>query len=110
MDTEILYLGRDNTIDLLLKADGTAQSLASVTKITATFGSKLLTSTSAASGVIQWSGSSFATGEIRIAAGAESIESDRTYDVPIVVYDAANTNGIDWGVVPVEVKADREGS
>ena len=109
MQTEVLFLGRNNTIDLLLKADGVAQDLSSVTKITATIGSDLLTSTNATAGVIRWSGDGFDTGEIRIVSGAESLAAGK-YDVPIVVYDAANTSGIDWGIVPIEVKADREAS
>ena len=43
--SEIVYLTHDNTIDLLLKADGVVQDLSSVTKITATFGATTITST-----------------------------------------------------------------
>ena len=73
MQTEIIYLARNNTIDLTLKADGVAQDLSSVTKITATIGSDLLESEDATGGVIRWSGDGYSTGEIRIVAGAESL-------------------------------------
>jgi hypothetical protein len=106
--TEIVYLGRDNTIDLLLKADDVAVDLSSVTKITASFGSVLVSSTDSAAGAIKWSGAGFDTGEIRIDVGAETIPVKTKYSVPIVVYDAVNTNGVHWGEVPVQVKANQE--
>ena len=109
MATEIVYLGHDNTVDLLLKADGTAQDLSSVTKITATFGDTLIESTNAANGPITWAQSGYETGEIRLALGDQSI-STGSYNVPIVVYDAVNTDGIVWGTVTVIVKAEVEGS
>ena len=109
MATEIVYLGHDNTIDLLLKADGTAQDLSSVTKITATFGDTLIESTDAATGPITWAQSGYDTGEIRLALGDQSITADR-YMVPIVVYDATNTDGIVWGYVAIEVKEEVEAS
>ena len=109
MATEIVYLGHDNTIDLLLKADGTAQDLSGVTKITATFGDTLIESTNAANGPITWAQSGYETGEIRLALGDQEI-SPGGYNVPIVVYDAVNTDGIVWGTVTVIVKAEVEGS
>lgn len=108
MNTEVVYLGRDNTIDLLLKADDVAQDLSAVTKITATFGSVLITSEDSAAGSIKWSGADFDTGEIRIDVGAESITAKKKYSVPIIVYDAVNTNGVYWGDVPIQVKANQE--
>jgi len=109
MGTEIVYLGHDNTIDLLLKQDGTAQDLSGVTKITATFGDTLIESTDAANGPITWAQSGYDTGEIRLALGAQSIDEGR-YMVPIVVYDSGNPNGIVWDYVSVEVKAEVEAS
>ena len=114
MDTEIVYLGHDNTIDLQLKASSSAASLASVSNITATFDdggvkTKIDGSSSAASGAITWSGSSYATGEVRLDLGAETIEPGR-YDVPIVVYDATYTNGLVWDIIPVRVRGEVEGT
>jgi len=105
MATEIVYLGHDNTIDLLLKADDTAQDLSGVTKITATFGDTLIESTDDANGAITWNQAGYDTGEIRLALGDQSITADR-YMVPIVVYDATNTDGIVWGYIAIEVKAE----
>lgn len=82
MTAEIIYLGHDNTIDLQLKADGAAQDLSAVTKITATFGTLRISSTNKAAGVITWGpGAGYDTGEIRMALGGESIPAGG-YDVP----------------------------
>ena len=105
MDTEIVYLGHDNTIDLLLKASSSAASLAGVTKITATFDETLVSGSSAST----WAGSGYATGEVRLTLGAQSIDAGR-YDVPIIIYDAGNTAGIVWDIVPMRVRAEVEAS
>jgi hypothetical protein len=103
MTTEIVWLGHDNTIDLLLKANGIAQDLSAVTKITATFGTVTITSTDKAAGVITWDQAGYDTGEIRMDLGGEAINA-RGYIIHIVVYDPSNTNGIVWGTVQAVVK------
>lgn len=107
MNPEIVYLGHDNTIDLILKADGTAQDTSAFTKITATFGDTLISSTDHAAGLILWNNSGYATGEIRIDIGTESVAA-KIYHVPIIVYDATYTTGLVWGYVDIEVKAEVE--
>lgn len=109
MNTEIVYKGHDNTIDLVLKSDGTAQDLSGVTKITATFGDILVTSTDKAAGLITWDQAGYDTGEIRIAIGGESITASR-YNVPIIIYDAVNTDGIVWGYVIIRIIDEVEAS
>ena len=107
MTTEIVWLGHDNTIDLLLKADDVAQDLSAVTKITASFGSTLVTSTDKAAGLITWDQAGYDIGEIRMDIGGETI-TPGGYDVPIIVYDTSNTDGVVWGEVSTLVKADVE--
>ena len=115
MKKETVFLGHDNSIDLLLKADGVAQDLSSVTKITASFGSVLISSEDSTGGAIRWSGTGYETGEIRLLLGDQAIPAGK-YKVPIIVYDPANANGIHWSVdsaeldygVPIVVKADSE--
>ena len=101
--SEIVFLAHNNTIDLLLKAGGTAQNLSSVTKITATFGTTTITSTDHAAGVIKWDNAGYDTGEIRLDLGGETIAAG-SYYTAIVVYDAINTDGIVWGYVMIDVK------
>ena len=106
---ENLYLARDNTIDLILKADGEAIDTSGITSITLSFSDELVTSSDGATGAIMWNQSGYATGEIRIDAGAESI-TPGTYDAVLIVYDATNTNGIRFGTVSITVAADDEAS
>lgn len=112
MATEILYLERDNTIDLILKADGVAQDLSGITSIKAVIGTVTITSTDKATGEIKWDQPGYDTGEIRLDCGANSgliTQGAGVWDVPIIVFDAGNPNGISWGDVRIEVVA-KEGS
>lgn len=115
MDTEIVFLGRDNTIDLKLKADGAAVDLSGVTAITASFGTRKISSTSSTSGPITWEGADYEDGEIRLHIGDQEIPVGE-YEVIIVVYDLTYDDGIHWTVdattlgVPVIVLDDMEGS
>lgn len=102
---EIVYLTHNNTIDLLLKADGIAQNLSAVTKITATFGSTTISSTNKTTGAIKWDNAGYDTGEILLDLGGQDIVAG-VYYVPIVVYDAVNTLGVVWGYISVQVKPD----
>ena len=108
MDTEVVYLGHDNTIDLQLKASSSAYSLSGATKINITIGTKKIENSSASSGAITWAGSSYSTGEIRLTLGSQSI-STGIYNAPVIVYDATHTSGIVWDYIPLKVKADPEG-
>lgn len=106
MATEKLYLGRDNTVDLVLKADGVAVDLAAVTEIKATFDQVEIISTDPATGLIKWNQGGYDTGEIRLECAADSTlvaQGGGTWDVPIVVIDPSNALGIDWGTIRVEV-------
>ena len=109
MAVEHIYLSHGNTIDLILKADEVAQDLSSVTKITATFDDTTIESTKNETGSIKWAVSGYDIGEIRLDMGAQSIDAG-SYEVPIVVYDPSNTDGIVWGTVNITVNAEVEAS
>lgn len=99
---EHVYPGRDNTIDLVLKADGEATNLDSVTKITALIGDTLIESEDHEAGPIMWGNAGYETGEIRLDLGDQGIAAGR-YAASITVYDVENTNGIFWGYVTIVV-------
>ena len=112
---EYVYLGRDNTIDLLLMkkhpVDDTAWvpvDLSVAIKITASFGDDLVSSVDPATGVITWDQPGYDVGEIRLALGEEALTAG-TYQVPIIVYDVSNDDGIQWKKVDMKVVADEEG-
>lgn len=107
--TEIVYLGHDNSIDLLLKADGTAQDLSAVTAATITIGEVTVTSDNGDTDPIRWAKSGYATGEIRLYLGSENlVAAIEPYTAYLVIYDADNPNGIVWGYVLIRVAADVE--
>lgn len=91
MLTEITYAGHDNSIDLLLKQDGSAVSLAAATKITLELGTVIVSSTADSSA---FDVSSTVTGKLVIKLGDHStLSSGRAV---ITIYDASNTAGIVW--------------
>jgi len=120
MDNEILYLSHDNTIDLILKkedANGdqtalTNDEMDAITQITATFGTTKISTLAANkdTGPIRWRQTGYDPGEIRLVLGGETITADLYPKVPIIVYDADNTDGVVWALIPISVKAEVEGT
>ena len=105
MATEKLYLERDNTVDLILKADGVAVDLAAVTSIKATFNNVEIVSTSK-TGLIKWDQGGWDTGEIRLDCANDSTlvaQGAGTWDVAVVTIDPSNALGLDWGSIRIEV-------
>lgn len=101
---EKVYLGNDNTLDLILKEDGVAVSLASVTKMTLTFGSTIIDSSVVGAGsgnVFDWTEGS---GVLKLKLGAQSISTRMYSAVKLTVFDAGNTNGIVWGTLRIKVE------
>lgn len=107
MKLETVYLGHDNSIDVLLKADGVAQDLSGVTKMTLTFGTKKVESTNQTNDPILWNKGGYQTGEVRFFLGGVSI-TPKTYHAPLIVYDVDNDDGIVWGYFDVVVVAEVE--
>lgn len=104
---EIIYLERGNSIDLVLYANSSVQSLASVTEIRLAVGSAIVTSTDAAAGFIRWDQAGYDTGEIRIVAGSATQLSTGQFTAALVVFDPSNTAGVVWDdKIPLRVKAD----
>lgn len=103
---EIVYNGRDNSIDLILKATNDAGQVVAVS--TAGFtridfvvdGSVVISEINGSSGKIVWDQSvTGVLGKVIVRLG-QLTGADRlrvgTYDFDLIVYDAANTNGIVW--------------
>lgn len=108
MTTEIVYLGHDNSIDLILKADGTAVDLSSVTQMTVTLGGTTITSAGGDTDPIRWAKSGYDTGEVRLYLGGQTIPAG-SYRAVLVVYDSVNLNGIVWGErIPIAVEEEVE--
>jgi len=91
---EYVYNDRNNTIDLLLKADGVAVDLSSVTRmIIKDIGGDWEVDENDSSGVFDRD--TGVTGKVIIALGDQDITAGK-YWVRLIVYDNVNTDGIVW--------------
>ena len=102
IDKEIIYKARNNSINLLLKASGTTQDLSGVTHMAVTFGSGVTISSSASPTL--FSGVTSSTGQVILKFGSVASLTTGYYDSELIVYDASNTSGVMWGVIPITVK------
>jgi len=105
MTIEIGYLGRENTIDLLLQSNGSAVDLSGTTSISLRLGASLITSTNTTAS-ISWNGVGYATGEVRLHLGNLSTLTAGIYDGNLSAADASTPNGVVWSNIGIEVKSD----
>jgi len=98
---EIIYIGRNNRFDVILKEDGTAVDLSGVTHINVVFNSGTSVSSVARSTWFDWT--SGASGEVRFSFGGTTV-TPGYYDAEVLVYDVVNTSGINWGTIPILIK------
>lgn len=97
---EIVYLGKDNDFRLILTSDGTAVSLAAVTKIIlADAGGVYDLDSESNPTFFDWT--TGATGEIIFRLGAATNPAAK-YTYSLYVLDPTNTNGIYWGDIKVK--------
>ena len=101
MDREIIYLGRDNSIDVVLYQDGSPKNLTGVTDVKVYISG---TTISSAASPTLFSGTTSTTGVISMKFGNAAGLSAAFYDAKMIVYHADYTNGILWGMIPVVVK------
>ncbi len=103
MIVETVYLGRDNTIDLLLKDEKGPVDLADVTKVDLVLSDTVTVSDSVPTDYpIQWSGTG-ATGKIIMQLGGEDIPAG-SYRARLIIYDPSNPDGIVWDELGIVVK------
>jgi hypothetical protein len=91
---EKVYLGHDNSVDLLLKAGGSAVDLSSVTRMVLELSDGTSFDSDTDAGVFDWDTGT--TGKLIISLGGETIDAG-TYHATLIVYDPTNPNGIVWG-------------
>lgn len=109
MITEKVYLGRDNTIDLLLKADGAAVDLESVSRMVLVVGSVTVDS-AVYPAAFDWDTGT--TGKVILALGQlmdgeeppANILSAGAYTATLTVYDPTNDDGLVWAKLKIVVE------
>jgi len=95
--TEFVYNDRDNTNDLLLLADGSAQDLSAVTRMQIADKNGTFVIDSASSpDAFDWDTGT--TGKLVLTLGHEDV-ADGAYACRLIVYDPTNDDGIVWGDV-----------
>lgn len=109
LNIQTVFLGHNNTIDLLVKNNGTVIATSSFTQMTLTFNGVTLTSSNTTAS-ITWNGSGYSTGEVRLHLGGQSTLSTGFYEVPLVTYSASDTIGTVYGNIPIHVKEEVESS
>jgi hypothetical protein len=97
---EIVYLGRDNTIDLQLLVDGQPADLLNTTRMTLEIGDTLVDSDLSPS-AFDWQQGN---GKLVLKLGGENL-TPGTYMATLTVYNETAPNGIVWGSFPVQVRA-----
>lgn len=93
---EIVYLNRDNTIDLQLKNDGNVANLSGTTKMELIVNGTTISSVTSPD-AFDWSAGN---GKLVLALGAENLSAG-SYIAKLIVYDADNTDGIVWGYLRI---------
>ena len=94
-EVDTIYLGSDNTNHLLLKSDGIAQDLSSVTRIDIEFDDGLkVSNTTSDAFPIKWRGTG-QTGKVILQLGDENITAgERT--ASLTTFDPIANDGIVW--------------
>ena len=102
MITIKIYKDRDNIASIQLDADGEAQDISSLTRVTMTLGD-LLVDSSLHSGVFDWT-TYGSDGQLDIAAGHVSKLQTGQFTSQVTVYDATYPNGLVWDEMIVNVE------
>lgn len=112
MSRELIYLGKGNTIDWQLQADGAAVDLASVTRITAEVAGTTIDSAetggNAQGNPFYWTSGTPASGVanlyLMLGAALETAEATpENYNLRLTVYDPDHPTGLVWCQEPVQI-------
>jgi len=97
---EVVYNGHDNTIDLLLKADGEPVDLSSVTRMTLKAGDVMVDSDTSPE-AFDWDTGT--TGKVILSLGDQGL-AEGASRARLTVYDPYNPDGVVWGEFRLLVK------
>ncbi len=103
MNENIIYLGKNNFIEIILQEDGVSISLTGVTKIELKIGEIIISSTNEDDDPILWKRDGYEKGEIHFILGKQKIEAG-LYDAFLIIYDPIYVDGFFWGRIPIIFK------
>lgn len=103
MTIETVYVGNDNSIDIILKEDGVAVDLSGTSRVTLELDSVY------DSAVVGWGDNepfdvTEGSGKLIMRLGGLGIAAGNYPEAELVVYDPGNLNGIVWGKLKVIVE------
>ena len=94
-EIDVIYKGSDNTNEILLKKDGVAQDLSSVTRIGLHFSDGTdVTNSTGAQYPIKWTGTGQTGLVVCQLGGVDLTEGDLT--AKLITYDPTNDDGVVW--------------
>ncbi len=99
--SEYVHKGNDNTNDFILKADGASVDLSGVSKMVLDFGGGISVNSDDDSVVFDWSGGF--GGLVLAMGGISELVAGKQYQPSLTVFDALNTNGVNWGKIDVVI-------
>ena len=104
MVREVIYKDRDNSIDLQLSSDSGVADFSGVTKV------ELIDTTGGLTTISSVDNSEYfdiTTGDgiLKLSLGkVANLVEGKTHKFDVVLYDAANINGVNWGYFKTTVK------
>ena len=101
MITEIVYLDRDNVNSLVLRANGSAQDISNLSRVTLKIGEVVLDSR-IHSNVFDWS-TSGTSGQLDMTLGHQDLRVG-TFRSTLTVYDNSYPRGLVWGDLMIQVR------
>jgi hypothetical protein len=102
MIIESVFNGRDNTVDLLLTADGAAVNLAAVTRMQLSVGEAMLDSSTHPQ-YFNWTPDPPEAGKLILKLGAAGLSAGEGQTATLFVFDPSNPSGIRWGQLKLNV-------
>lgn len=106
-DTYTVYIGDDNSFQIVLKEDGVAVALDSITSAKLQVGLVSVASTNLDTDPIRWAKAGYATGEMRFFLGAVAnlVARAAPYSCRLQTVDPTNPLEVTWGDVKILVRA-----
>ena len=102
--SEIVYIARNNKIDLLFLANDVISDFTSITKIDLiAIDDSITISSSSSPTAFDWV-SNGKNGIVTLTLGNENVP-EGTYNFEVIVYDPSNINGIVWDSIKLIFKA-----
>ena len=104
MIREVIYKDRDNSIDLQLSSDSGVADFSGVTKVELvdTFGGLATISSVANSSYFD---TTTGDGILKLSlGGVDNLVAGKVHRFDVILYDASNTNGVNWGFFQASVK------